>query len=195
MSKAEILAVIQRNKPEFFPLPEPFRPALPDDAGLPERFSETVSRIGAQVLSVDSYEQIIAYVHQHYHPDERVISMMPALAAAFETVPRDVDPHTLADVSLALVQGHFGVAENAAIWLTEEQLGSRVTPFICQHLAIVLGAGQLVENMHEAYERIADAANTFGVFIAGPSKTADIEQSLVIGAHGARSLLIFLVKE
>ncbi|MHB1178032.1 MAG: LUD domain-containing protein [Daejeonella sp.] len=29
--------------------------------------------------------------------------------------------------------------------------------------------------------------------MAGPSKTADIEQSLVIGAHGARSMTIFLL--
>jgi L-lactate dehydrogenase complex protein LldG len=33
----------------------------------------------------------------------------------------------------------------------------------------------------------------FGVFLAGPSKTADIEQSLVLGAHGARGLVVFLV--
>jgi len=33
----------------------------------------------------------------------------------------------------------------------------------------------------------------FGIFIAGPSKTADIEQSLVIGAHGARSTTVYVV--
>ena len=33
----------------------------------------------------------------------------------------------------------------------------------------------------------------FGLFISGPSKTADIELALVIGAHGARSTMVFLV--
>jgi L-lactate utilization protein LutC len=35
----------------------------------------------------------------------------------------------------------------------------------------------------------------FATFIAGPSKTADIEQSLVLGAHGPRSMTVFLLDE
>ena len=47
--------------------------------------------------------------------------------------------------------------------------------------------------MQDAYERIRFERPGFGLFIAGPSKTADIEQSLVIGAHGPRSCTLFLV--
>jgi L-lactate dehydrogenase complex protein LldG len=47
--------------------------------------------------------------------------------------------------------------------------------------------------MHDAYRRVAFPGAGFGTFIAGPSKTADIEQALVIGAHGARSCTLFLV--
>ena len=58
---------------------------------------------------------------------------------------------------------------------------------------LVVQADQIVHNLHEAYRRIAFDQPRFGVFISGPSKTADIEQSLVIGAHGARSLTVFVV--
>ena len=47
--------------------------------------------------------------------------------------------------------------------------------------------------MHHAYQQTNVFEEGFGVFIAGPSKTADIEQSLVIGAHGARSLTVYLL--
>ncbi|RYZ34568.1 MAG: hypothetical protein EOP49_34380, partial [Sphingobacteriales bacterium] len=51
---------------------------------------------------------------------------------------------------------------------------------------------RLVSTMQEAYERIGYAAYSFGVFIAGPSKTADIEQSLVLGAHGPKSMTVLI---
>lgn len=194
MSKAEILAALQRNKPAMVELPAAFMPFVAERWNLKESFSGMVNQIGGQVLSVENWEEIEAYVHQHFRSDERVVTTIERLKPTIGGVDPTADPHDLADVSLAILPGHFGVAENAAIWLTDNQLGIRVLPFICQHLAIVLKQDQLVSNMHEAYDRIGSANQAFGVFIAGPSKTADIEQSLVIGAHGARSLLVFLLK-
>ena len=48
--------------------------------------------------------------------------------------------------------------------------------------------------MKEVFLRLSDFNEGYGVFISGPSKTADIEQSLVIGAQAALSLNIFLIK-
>ena len=114
------------------------------------------------------------------------------------------DPHELESVDFAILSGHFGVAENGAIWVTDRGLRHRVIYFITQHLSLVIQADQIVHNMHQAYEKLieGDGANyggpvgkrAFGTFISGPSKTADIEQSLVIGAHGPRSLTVFCLK-
>jgi len=64
---------------------------------------------------------------------------------------------------------------------------------VAEHLALVVAARDVVHDMHEAYRRISFPGAGFGTFIAGPSKTADIEQALVIGAHGARSCTLYLV--
>ena len=99
----------------------------------------------------------------------------------------------LAAVDTAYIQGNVAVAENGAIWLYESNMGNRLLPFICQHLVIVIERKNIVPTMHHAYKQIESAKEGFGVFLAGPSKTADIEQSLVIGAHGARSLIVYII--
>jgi L-lactate dehydrogenase complex protein LldG len=88
----------------------------------------------------------------------------------------------------------LGVAENGSVWLYESQMGNRLLPFICQHLMLVIQKKDIVPTMHHAYQQIDIAKEGFGVFIAGPSKTADIEQSLVIGAHGARTATIYVIE-
>lgn len=113
------------------------------------------------------------------------------------------DPHDLEDVHAALIRADWGVAENGALWVTNQGLRQRAIFFIVQHLVAVVSADRIVHNMHEAYGRIEcfsaapdgvdQAMPEFGMFLAGPSKTADIEQSLIIGAHGARSLTVIVV--
>ncbi len=105
------------------------------------------------------------------------------------------DPHDLERVDYAVLPGQLAVAENGAVWVTDEHLRFRVLYFLCQHLALIVSTRDLVHNMHEAYARISVGQRQFGAFISGPSKTADIEQSLVIGAHGPRSHFVFLVDE
>ena len=78
--------------------------------------------------------------------------------------------------------------------------------FISENLVILLPKSQIVNNMHEAYQRLSKAKNQeqtancfeeygYGTFISGPSKTADIAQVLVMGAQAARSATILLLPE
>ncbi len=87
----------------------------------------------------------------------------------------------------------MAVAENGAIWITDNQVSQRVLPFITQHLAVIINSKNIVATMHDAYDVIASAEYGFATFIAGPSKTADIEQSLVLGAHGPKTMTVFIV--
>ncbi|MBL7818319.1 MAG: LUD domain-containing protein [Saprospiraceae bacterium] len=192
MSRDKILAAIRQNQPALKP--------LPSLSGLnqctfeaKEQYKNVLKSIGGHIVEVDNETEIVQYIRENYTQGHRFITTLPQFAPIAETNWSDNDPHDLENVELMLMAGTFGVAENSAIWVTEGGLGQRVAPFICQNLAIVLNAHDIVPTMHEAYERIGSADYGFGVFIAGPSKTADIEQSLVLGAHGARTLVVFLV--
>ena len=92
-----------------------------------------------------------------------------------------------------VLQGNFGVAENGAIWVEDKDMPNRLLPFITQHLILQIDANAIVPTMQEAYRQMDLKETGFGVFISGPSKTADIEQSLVYGAHGAKELTVILV--
>jgi L-lactate dehydrogenase complex protein LldG len=138
----------------------------------------------AQLPQYSSATQIGSSLHERFSGD--AIGNVDLNAVA--------DPHELEQLDIAVLSGEFGVAENGAIWVANPNLKHRAVYFLVQHLALVIFADQIVHNMHEAYQRIEFNGPGFGLFIAGPSKTADIEQSLVIGAHGARSLTVFIVE-
>jgi L-lactate dehydrogenase complex protein LldG len=101
-------------------------------------------------------------------------------------------PHELAAHDGAVLPGAVGVAESGAVWWSPGDPLERAAAFLAEQVVIVLPADAIVHNLHEAYARIDPAASRFGCFISGPSKTADIEQALVIGAHGPRSLTVVL---
>jgi len=121
-----------------------------------------------------------------------LVSCVPGLDVATLAVGADASRQLLDAIELAIIPGRLGVAENAAIWVDEADLPHRALPFVAQHLAIVLPKRDIVADMHAAYARLPRPLPGYGVFISGPSKTADIEQALVVGAQGPKSLVVLL---
>lgn len=190
-SRADILAAVRRNRPGVLPLPRLARFEVPD-GDLAARFTEAVTGGGGAVVMAKPGE--VAGLFAARFPAAAVVaSTAPDLVVGTTDLHAVEAPHDLADLDVLVCRGALGVAEDGAVWLPESRMGHRAAPFLTQHLALALDASALVWNLHEAYARLDVAAEGFGVFIAGPSKTADIEQALVIGAHGPRSLTVFLL--
>jgi L-lactate dehydrogenase complex protein LldG len=191
--REQIINAIAANQPAFSPLPATHFSAE-DQVGLASHFADTLTAIGGVVFIVDNLADIHQHIENNTSADHRVISRIGGIAEYNEDIDYSLLPHSLQNVEIAVLKAHFGVAENGAVWLTEELMGNRVLPFICQHLMIALPIKDIVANMHKAYERIGGNSYGFGAFIAGPSKTADIEQSLVMGAHGPKTMTVFLIR-
>jgi L-lactate dehydrogenase complex protein LldG len=188
-SREQILARVLDNQPDLKPLPADLQTAFPA-ADPVTAFATVLTAIGGAYVEVTGFQAIQDYIKTHFG-GQRIISTLPELAGISEQGWENQDPHSYANVELAIIKGHFGVAENAAIWITEDLMQQRAVPFICQQLAVVISKKEIVQTMHDAYVNIGTADYGFGSFIAGPSKTADIEQSLVLGAHGPKGMTVF----
>jgi L-lactate dehydrogenase complex protein LldG len=191
-SREKILSAIKKNQPDFQELKVQFKfETVYDD--LFNKFSEILSFVGGKAIEVKNYDEIKADIQSHYSGVARIATTIAELSELADFSLNINDPHDLETLNLAIIKGDFAIAENGAIWVSEKHIPHRVLPMITQYLVIVVKKSEIVANMHRAYERLKVDETGFGTFISGPSKTADIEQSLVIGAHGARGLTVYVL--
>ena len=192
-TREKILEAVLKNQPEATALPDTSM-FKGDDNDLVQKYMEVFTTIGGSSFLVDDLAAVNVMIAENFDTTKRIVTTLPELSGNFELISDTVDPHSYEDIELALIKAHFSVAENGAAWLTEEVMGQRIIPYICQHLAVIVHAESIVPTLHEAYEKIGTGNYGFGGFIGGPSKTADIEQALVLGAHGPLSMTVFIIK-
>jgi L-lactate dehydrogenase complex protein LldG len=168
------------------------------------KFSEVLRSVGGEAVFVPDRAAIDGELAKlaTYTEAHKTLSLVPGVGTPNVNIDAIENGHELEDIDYAILPGQFAVAENGAVWLDLRETKHRVICVLSQHLALVVPASEIVPTMHEAYARLTQPGLPesdfltkpgYGLFLSGPSKTADIEQSLVIGAHGARSLTVFLV--
>ncbi|MFQ6929113.1 MAG: LutC/YkgG family protein [Parabacteroides merdae] len=155
------------------------------------QFTDSLKAAGGQVVLMQPGDDINDIIRHHFPDAIRIASNLSSITCATFN-PDDLDdPRELDNTDLAIVEGHFGVAENGAVWITR-QVKHKALYFISNSLVMLIDRNSIVNNMHEAYKRTENMTYDFGAFISGPSKTADIEQALVLGAHGPVKVLVVL---
>ena len=191
-SKETILAAIKQNTLQKFDYPTWKVNAIqyPD---LVKQFISISAAVGGEAVELPEGMDVNEYILKRYPNMNAIASNMPEITCATMN-PDDVEvAQDLNGTDLAVVKGEIGVAENGCVWIPQT-VKHKIIYFIAERLVILLEKKNLVNNMAEAYAKIEKMPKyNFATFISGPSKTADIEQTLVKGAHGAMEALVILV--
>ena len=130
------------------------------------------------------------------HGDDPLLADLPWRAAA-PTVERRSGPAEPAD-EVSLSRAAAGVAESGTLVLLSGRDNPTTLNFLPEtHIAIVQ-ADDIVGSYEDVFDRVRQAFGPDQMprtlnMITGPSRTADIEQRLELGAHGPKRLHIIIV--
>jgi L-lactate dehydrogenase complex protein LldG len=110
-----------------------------------------------------------------------------------------VNQVSLSTCDAAITSCKYLVARTGAIVMSSEQESGRtVSAYSPVHICVAY-VSQLIYDTRDALKLIKEKYGSnlpsFITFAAGPSRTADIEKTLVVGVHGPKEVYVFLVDE
>ena len=190
MNKEELLSKLSRNTIHQFDLPEtPVEGIKYQD--VVQQFIDMSRNVGSEVIEAKADDDINELIRKAYPVAE-------VLASNVDGVKADINPDIVSEAQdlngtdVGIIEGDIAVAENGCVWVPQT-MKERVVCFISENLVILVHRDKIVNNMHEAYKKIHMTDYGYGCFISGPSKTADIEQALVMGAQAARGVTVIII--
>lgn len=193
MKKEELFEKLRQNTRVQYDMPDMQIAAIT----YPDRYRQFVQMVetcGGRVFEARKTDDLNQIVRNLYPEARTFASNLPQLTIAQKNPDTVASAAELNGTDVGIVQGAFGVAENACVWIPQT-MKEKAVCFISEYLVIVLDRQNIVDNMHQAYRRIEmDPQYNFGTFISGPSKTADIEQALVMGAQAARGITVLVLE-
>jgi L-lactate dehydrogenase complex protein LldG len=181
---------------------------------LAERFQSEMTRIGGRFHRATSPESVCAYIEQVAEAEGArsvicsnarladELGMANRLAAkgiAFITDPTESDIVTnAARAEIGVTGVDYALAETGSLVLLARPGQPRSVSLLPPiHIALIRPE-QIIRGFDELFELLRADFETTGVksavtFITGPSRTADIELTLVVGVHGPQQLHAVLV--
>ena len=194
MKKEDFLNKLRKNTHVQYDMPDMKIDGIQYEDTL-QQFIDMTKSVGGHVMEAKKGDDLNEVVRKVYPEAKVFASHLPEITIAEKNPDTVAEANDLNGTDVGIVRGEVGVAENGCVWIPQT-MKEKAVLFISEYLVIFLDKKNVVNNMHEAYARIEmDPKYNFGTFISGPSKTADIEQALVMGAQAARGVTVVLLDD
>ncbi len=128
---------------------------------------------------------------------ESILAEDAALKKRVTLAPRlDLDSRDFAKYEVGISRADFLVARTGSIMLRSTRAGGRRLSVLPPFHIVVAEASRLVPSLDAAFSAFKKDGQgwSYAAVITGPSRTADIEKILVLGAHGPRRLAVILLQ-
>lgn len=190
MKKEDLFEKLRQNTRQQYELPKIDIGGIKYEDTV-EQFARMSETVGGRVLRIGKEDNVNEVVKRAYPDAEVFASNLPEVTIATKNPDTVAEASELNGTDVAILKGEVGVAENGCVWIPQT-MKEKAVMFISEELVILLDANRIVNNMHEGYRRISVPELGYGCWISGPSKTADIEQALVMGAQAARGVTVII---
>lgn len=194
MKKEDFLNKLRKNTHVQYDMPDMKIEGIQYEDTI-QQFVDMTKSVGGHVMEAKKGDDLNEVVRKAYPEAKVFASNLPEITIAEKNPDTVAEANDLNGTDVGIIRGEVGVAENGCVWIPQT-MKEKAVLFISEYLVIFLDKKNVVNNMHEAYARIdMDPKYNFGTFISGPSKTADIEQALVMGAQAARGVTVVLLDD
>ena len=192
MKKEELLSKIRKNIGKQYDMP-----SFDDMKGVAfdnplEQFIDIIGKVGGRAVVLEDGKNVNELIKSLYPEAKEIASNVEGITIATKNPDTVAEAKELNGTDLGIVEGQIAVAENGCVWVPQT-MKEKAVCFISEYLVILVNRNCIVNNMHEAYQKIEMPDYGYGCFISGPSKTADIAQALVMGAQAARGVTVIIV--
>ncbi|MGN6603155.1 MAG: LutC/YkgG family protein [Ginsengibacter sp.] len=204
-SKEKILKKIREALSNPVPLPFPksegtdsvFKPREEElEILFAEEFTKLLGKFAFCVNEADAKNQIKALIKEQKWSNVYCVEDNLSGLLNPKEFPQ-VNHSSLADCDAAVTSCHYLIARTGAIVMSSAQQSGRTTSAYAPVHICVAYVDQLVYDTRDALKGLKAQYGTnlpsFITFAAGPSRTADIEKTLVVGVHGPKEVYLFLI--
>lgn len=163
-------------------------------------FAQEFTKVGGVFIYCENESELVSTLsalytecewHNLYCSEPELQYMLTQAGVPFES-----DEESLQTLSVGITSCEFVIARLGSIMVSSKN--SRKLNVYPEIHVVIAHSHQLVKDLKDAFEAVqakySGKLPSLLSVITGPSRTADIEKTLVMGAHGPRELLLILVE-